>query len=173
MEKGRIHLYIGDGKGKTTAAVGLCVRAAGRGLAVVFCQFLKDNESGERTCLRLLPGVSVVEGEPVRGFYPFMPPEKQDMVRKSEREKFEDAVRLAQNARLLVLDEAVGALKLGVLDMQRVLDFLQSRPANLEVVLTGREPDDKLLAMADYISDIRCIRHPYDKKATPRKGIEL
>lgn len=173
MEKGRVHLYIGNGKGKTTAAVGLCVRAAGRGLPVVFCQFLKDGQSGECACLRSIPGVTVVEGEPITGFYPFMAAEEQKRVSESERSRFYDAARLCKNARLLVLDEAVGAMKLGVLLAETVLDFLKNRPEALEVVLTGREPDERLVAMADYISDIRCIRHPFEKGMPAREGIEF
>jgi len=173
MEKGLVHLYIGDGKGKTTAAVGLCVRAAGRGFPVVFCQFLKDGQSGECALLRALPGVTVVDGEPVNGFYPFMPPEKQQRVRECERKRFDRAAKLCLNARLLVLDEAVDAVRLGVLPIETVLEFLKNRPVGLEVVLTGREPDQRLVAMADYISDIRCVRHPYQKGAPARKGVEF
>lgn len=173
MEKGLVHLYIGDGKGKTTAAVGLCVRAAGRGLPVVFCQFLKDGKSGECTSLRSLPGLTVVDGEPVNGFYPFMSPEEQKRVRESERERFDRAARLCINARLLVLDEVVDAVRLGVLPAETVVKFLENRPAALEVVLTGREPDQMLAVMADYISDIRCVRHPYRKGIPAREGVEF
>jgi cob(I)alamin adenosyltransferase len=174
MEKGLVHIYCGDGKGKTTAAVGLCTRAAGSGRKVLFVQFLKDGRSGELKTLARIPGVEILAGVPVNGFLR----DKDAVARRStaaeHQARFEDAVRLVSHGTydILVLDEAMAAVNLSLVPLEAITAFLDTRPAGLEVVLTGREPPQELLDRADYISRIECVRHPYQKGIAARRGIE-
>ena len=153
-QTGLIHLYCGDGKGKTTAAMGLALRAAGHGLPVVIAQFLKDGTSGECRILRTLPTVTVLAAHPCGKF------------------SFQEAVKSAKSPGLLVLDEVCAAVSCGFLSKDILLDFLSEKPVDLEVVMTGRAPCDEIRAAADYLSEIKKCRHPYDNAVPAREGIE-
>lgn len=174
MNQGYIHLYCGDGKGKTTAAVGLAVRAAGQGIRVVFTQFLKDESSGERAVLRAIDGVTVTPNpEKIPFSFQMTQQQKQQVYQENERrirEAFQQAVQT--EAGLLVLDEAIGAIGCGLLEEKTVLQLLQDRPKGLEVVLTGRGPSKKMMEIADYITEMVMRRHPFEKGVAARKGIE-
>ncbi len=171
---GLIHIYTGDGKGKTTAAVGLAVRCAGSGENVVFCQFLKDNQSSELSILRQIPQITLVQAAPTHVFYKNMTVEQQAEARLVCRELLERAITAAteKNARLLVLDEAVAAYNHQMLDRERLLAFLRAKPAELEVVLTGRDPAPELIAPADYVSEVKKLKHPFERGIPARRGIE-
>ena len=174
---GLIHIYTGDGKGKTTAAVGLAIRCAGSGGKVVFCQFLKDNRSSELNILTALPHIELVQAPQSFGFYKNLNDEQRAAARQTYSQLLRQAIRAAVNsenpARLLVLDEAVAAYNHQLLEQELLLDFLQNtKPAALEVVLTGREPAAELAALADYISNIQKIKHPFDQGVKARRGIE-
>ena len=172
--KACVHLYCGDGKGKTTAAVGLAVRFAGRGGKVVLAQFLKDGTSGECRALAKLDTVTMLAANPVRKFsFQMNEEEKQrtaDAVQRTFAASTGYAVR--EGVGLLILDEVCAAISCGFLDEQAVLDFLDSRPDTLEVVLTGRDPSEALQARADYITEMAKRRHPFDGGVAAREGIE-
>lgn len=173
--RGFIHIYEGNGKGKTTAGIGLSVRCAGSGQKVLYAQFLKDNSSSELKALEQIEGISVVYCEQKCGYLCRMTPEERVKMKKIYHDFFR---RVAQKAvedgyRLLVLDELIDAYNLDMVDHKEVLDFLKNRPEELEIVLTGRKPREELLDLADYISHIQKIRHPYDQGIPARIGIEL
>lgn len=170
---GLIHLYCGDGKGKTTAALGLALRAAGAGKQVVFTQFFKDGSSSEIGPLAALPGVRVFHADTVRGFYRNMTPTQREQAGKDYTALFRLVTQAAQEADLLILDEIVSACNRGVVPEKLVTDFLREKPARLEVVLTGRNPSAALLKLADYITEMRKLRHPFDRGIGARKGIEF
>lgn len=170
---GLIHLYCGDGKGKTTAALGLALRAAGAGKQVVFTQFFKDGSSSEIGPLAALPGVRVFHADTVRGFYRNMTPTQREQAGKDYTALFRLVTQAAQEADLLILDEIVSACNRGVVPEKLVTDFLREKPARLEVVLTGRNPSAALLELADYITEMRKLRHPFDRGIGARKGIEF
>lgn len=170
---GLIHLYCGDGKGKTTAALGLALRAAGAGKQVVFTQFFKDGSSSEIGPLAALPGVRVFHADTVRGFYRNMTPTQREQAGKDYTALFRQVTQAAQEADLLILDEIVSACNRGVVPEKLVTDFLREKPAWLEVVLTGRNPSAALLELADYITEMRKLRHPFDRGIGARKGIEF
>ena len=172
-EKGYIHIYFGDGKGKTTAAVGLAVRAAGNGYRVLFVQFLKDNRSCERRTLEMIPGITCMNGR-----------EKEKFVfQMSEAEKKEtswycagvlDHVRVEmEQYDVVILDEIICAVQTGMLKEEYVMKLIQGKPAHTELVLTGQSPSIELLEAADYVTEMKKIRHPYEKGVCARKGIEL
>lgn len=170
---GLIHLYCGDGKGKTTAALGLALRAAGAGKQVVFTQFFKDGSSSEIEPLATLPGVRVFHADTVRGFYRNMTPPQREQAGKDYTALFRQVTQAAHAADLLILDEIVSASNRGVVPEKLVTDFLREKPARLEVVLTGRNPSAALLELADYITEMRKLRHPFDRGIGARKGIEF
>lgn len=172
--RGLVHIYCGDGKGKTTAAVGLAVRAAGSGMRVLFVQFLKDGTSSECAVLRTLPGVTVEGESPVRKFsFAMTGSEKTRCLAYNNTLLQHLQPLLEEENRLVVLDECIGAIGAGLLDEAPLTALLQSPARRAEVVLTGREPSAALQACADYISEMRKVRHPYDRGIAARKGIEL
>ena len=172
---GLVHLYCGEGKGKTTAAVGLTVRCAGHGGKVVFAQFLKDGTSGECRVLAKLPEVTLLAANPVGKFSFRMTDEEKRQTAEALSRTFAAAAGFSvrAQARLLVLDEVCAAISCGFLDEKAVLDFLETKPDDLEVVLTGRNPSEALQAHADYITEMKMRRHPYEKGVAAREGIEF
>lgn len=167
---GMVHIYCGDGKGKTTCAVGLAVRAAGAGKRVLFVQFLKNGGSHELSMLERL-GVSV-RLAPVSKFTFTMTHDEKKRTAQTQCALFRETVREARQFDLIVFDELIGACSTEMLSSDEVAQFLTMRPTALEVVLTGRNPDEKLLVLADYISRIECVRHPYQSGISAREGIE-
>ena len=174
LQTGLIHIYTGDGKGKTTASVGLTIRAHAHGLRIMFVQFLKNGLSGEIGILRQLGNIRVYSGHADMKFTNQMEEDDKARTLAMHREFFAAAVAAARNNEidLLVLDEAFGAISTGLLDSNEVYEFLRTKPATLEVVLTGRNPEPRFLALADYISRIECLAHPYAKGILAREGID-
>lgn len=174
MEIGLIHIYCGDGKGKTTAAMGLAVRAAGRDKKVLITQFLKDNTSGEIGVLESIKNITVIKGNPVTKFFKFMSPEEQNITKIEHIERFENVIKKAvsENYDILIMDEIIAGMNLELISLDKVIDFLKNKPENLEVVMTGRNPDERLIELADYVSEIKAVKHPYEKGITSRIGIE-
>ena len=170
MDKGLIHLYTGDGKGKTTAAMGLALRALGNGLRVTVVQFLKDGRSGELDPLRRL-GATVYTGRPGTKFVFQMNEEEKAATRALQNENLKAALDCP--ADLLVLDEACAAWELNMVDRDLLEQAVRHRPAGQEVVLTGRRPAPWMEDLADYSTEMRCWRHPYEKGIQARKGVEF
>lgn len=170
MEKGLIHLYCGDGKGKSTAAMGLCLRALGAGKKVVLAQFLKDGSSSELVPLAKL-GAEILPCPSAKKFVFQMNNEEKQSLREESLGLFQKAVGLPCD--LLVLDEACGAVGTGILPEDVLLDFLKNKADGQEVVLTGRDPSPQLLALADYVSEVCKRKHPYDQGIPARRGIEF
>ena len=170
--RGLVHIYCGDGKGKTTAAAGLSVRAAGAGKKVLFVQFFKDGTSSELSPLKEL-GVEVRVVTENLGFIWNMDDEELARAKKAYTDLLLDAEKEAADGYgLLVLDEVISAVNCGIVPERELLDFIICRPEGLEIVLTGRDPSPALSDAADYITEMRKIRHPYDDGVMGRKGIE-
>lgn len=172
--KGLIHIYTGNGKGKSTAAAGLAVRCAGSGRKVLYTQFLKDNSSSELNVLEAIENISLVMSPKCFGFYWKMTESQKDEARRTYSSLLESAVRQATEGgfSMLVLDEIIAAYNFDLIDRHFLLSFLENRPEGLEVVMTGRDPAEELVALADYVSEIKKIKHPYDKGICAREGIE-
>lgn len=171
---GLIHIYCGDGKGKTTAAVGLAVRCAGRGNKVLLVQFLKSHDSGELYSLAKLPDIEVMRGKESKKFTFQMNEEEKHALLIEHNKMFEQVLAKIKNGgySLLILDEVIGALNVKVFEMPKLIEFLRHKPENLEVVLTGRNPAPELVEIADYVSEMRKVKHPMDKGIMAREGIE-
>lgn len=177
MEKGLmglIHIYCGDGKGKTTTAMGLSIRAAGYGLKVLIYQFMKNNKTSERNILNEVENITIVNGLESEKFSFQMTEEEKAEHKQFYTKKFKYVCELAEKESydLVILDEIIYAIEAKLLDETIVIDYLQSKPEALEIVLTGNKPSDKLIELADYISEIKKIKHPYDLGLTARFGIE-
>ena len=170
---GLVHIYCGDGKGKTTAAVGLAVRAAGAGKKVVLTQFFKDGSASEIKVLQGVENIWILHCNTVRGFWKRMTDAQKARASADYTQLLSDVARLAMDADLLVLDEIVSACNHGTIAEVAVTDFLRSKPEKLEVVLTGRDPSECLLRLADYVTQMQKIKHPYDRGIAARKGIEF
>lgn len=171
---GLIHIYCGDGKGKTTAAVGLAVRCAGRGNKVLLVQFLKSRDSGELYSLDKLPDIEIMRGKESKKFTFQMNEEEKHALLIEHNKMFEQVLAKIKNGgySLLILDEVIGALNAKVFEMPKLIEFLRHKPENLEVVLTGRNPAPELVEIADYVSEMRKVKHPMDKGILAREGIE-
>ena len=168
-----IHIYCGDGKGKTTAALGLICRHVGTGGKAVLAQFLKSLPTGELVTLEKL-NVPVYRNELPHGFFPNMNEEMKSRVREMHDQTLAEVTRLARTdaCTLLVLDELCAALSLGLIDREKVVSLLDDH-GKAELVITGRDPEAALTSRADYITEMKLIKHPYDKGVLARKGIEF
>lgn len=173
-QRGCIHIYTGDGKGKTTAAVGLAVRFAGNGGKVLFTQFLKDGSSGEICVLKENDHITVFSFAENLGFSFQMNEKQKEYATECYTKYLRQSIEMAEKEQigLLVLDEALAAYNLGFVDRDLLLSFLKNKREEMEVVLTGRDSAPELLELADYVSDIRKIKHPYDEGVLAREGIE-
>ena len=170
MSEGLVHLYWGDGKGKTTAAMGLALRALGQGKKVAVLQFMKDGSSGEIRMLEHL-GAAVFAGKTGGGFVRRMSEEERALVRGRQ-----DALLrtiLERDDELVVLDEACAAWRMEMVDRELLMRAVQERPAWQEIVLTGREPADWMLEAADYSTEMRCDKHPLTRGIKARRGVEF
>ena len=172
---GCIHIYYGNGKGKTTCAVGLAVRAAGCGKKVLFIQFMKTGRSSEIAMIGTLPGIEVMDAPRMKKFsFKMTDDERQEMLAADNAVLAEIGSKTScGDYDLLVMDECLGSCHKGFLDEQLLIDFLKNKPEHLEVVMTGRHPDDTLIAFADYVTEMHKVKHPYDQGIMARRGIEF
>lgn len=171
--KGLVHIYCGDGKGKTTTSVGLTVRAAGSGKKVLFHQFLKDNSSSEREILEKQPEITIVPGREMQKFTFQMDEEELNELREYNNDMLDKLFEMAKDYDILVMDESVYSIDKDLLDEEKLIKHLEEKPFALEVVLTGRNPSQALMDHADYISEIKKVKHPFDKGVSSRMGIEM
>ena len=205
-----IHLYTGDGKGKTTAAIGQVIRAAGRDIKVYFAQFMKGNDTGELHILEKLPGITILRSEKDFGFYNTMTEaDKQELTAIHNRilDWLLEALQTGDPV-ICILDEVTYPVKWNLLDREKLRELLDvcknasaenlhsenahrenhntkntetensgmqesSEGGFLEIVMTGRDPANFLYKYADYITEMKAIRHPYEKGITARRGIEF
>lgn len=170
-----VHIYCGDGKGKTTAGMGLCLRAAGAGKRVFIYQFLKDNTSSERKLLEQIPGIRVIKGPERMKFIFRMTDEEKEDLKQEYAAVLDSFSRRLEAGELsdgvIFLDEVLYAVSRGMVDETRLLDVLE-KGREQEWILTGRYEGGKLFMAADYISEIHKKKHPFDSGVGARKGIE-
>ena len=171
---GLIHIYTGDGKGKTTAAIGLAVRAVGNGKKVVFSQFMKGQDSSERNVLLKLEGLKLFDMSHEFGFYFKMNEEEKNQLKAMHNEILSKILYEieAGNCDVLVMDEVVYAYEYEAMDME-LFNKIFFETKGVEIVITGRNPKKELMEKADYISEIKAVRHPIDKGVYARAGIEF
>ncbi|MCI8667942.1 MAG: cob(I)yrinic acid a,c-diamide adenosyltransferase [Lachnospiraceae bacterium] len=171
---GLIHIYCGDGKGKTTAATGLAIRMAGAGYRILIARFLKNEASSELNILKTIPGINVIETFRDFGFIWNMSKSEKEEAAAFYTRLLTDAMQTASNDNynMLILDEINVAIDLKLVPEELMIQFVKKKPAHLELVLTGRNPRPALLELADYVSEIHSVKHPFEKGICSRIGIE-
>ena len=168
---GLIHIYHGNGKGKTTAAAGLSVRMAGCKKKVIFAQFLKCGNSSEAEFFKNQENIEVICSKKPHGFFITLDDNEKQEVIKECNELF-DCLKKASDVELIVLDEILDAINLNILTEEDVISFLKVTCDSMEIVLTGRNPSQKLKDVADYVTNMKCEKHPYDRGFQARRGVE-
>lgn len=172
---GRIHVYTGDGKGKTTAALGVAMRAMGTGLSVLIIQFLKGHKDyGELRFLNNFsqPGLAIVQFGTTE-YTDLEHPAALDLYLATQGLDYARRAMIMRRPNVLVLDEINPAMHYGLIATQDVLDFLDHKHQETEVLLTGRNAPSSILNIADIVTVMNSVKHPYDDPAfTPRYGIE-
>jgi len=167
--KGLVHVYTGDGKGKTTAALGLAMRAAGQGMKVAFIQFIKGESCGEHIFVKQYHPFEIVQIG------------SGDSFKKSKRQLSQEAQQTLSYAHeqilsgkydLVVLDEIIMAINQGLITINQVLELLDSKPAAVELVLTGRNAAPEITQRADLVTEMLMIKHPFTGGIRARRGIE-
>jgi cob(I)alamin adenosyltransferase len=174
MEKqGLLQVYTGNGKGKTTAALGLALRALGHGWRVMIIQFMKgDAKYGELRSLRMFPNCTVIQfGRDV--LVDLNNPDPTDV--SLAKQGLLAAIETIQSnsCDLLILDEINVAMAVKLLDEETVAQMLRQRPANMEIVATGRYAPQSILDLADLVTEMRLVKHPFEKGIDAREGIEF
>ena len=165
-----IHVYYGNGKGKTTAALGLAIRAAGHGRSVVIVQFLKNAPTGEEESLSKFPNIKILRGK--SGGFTMTEKEKAETAEiHNSNLKCACDIVFGGKCELLILDEGMDALRKGLLDEKMLRNLIFSCPG-IEFIITGHQPVAWLIDAADYVTEMVKIKHPFDKGIAARPGIE-
>lgn len=167
-----VQIYTGDGKGKTTAAIGLAVRAAGRGLEVYIGQFMKSGVYGEHMALKKMEDKITVEQFGSGNFqFEKDPPQEEIDKAKKGLQKIKKMMT-SGNYDIVIADEICVAHHFGLLGLDEILDLIDQRPDNVELVLTGRKAPEKVIEKADLVTEMKEVKHPYRKGISARTGIE-
>jgi len=167
---GFLHIYCGDGKGKTTASLGLAIRGAGAGMKVCFAQFMKGGDTCELESLGHIDGITVIRCDKEYGFSFSMTDDDKRAITACHNKLLEEAFSGGYD--MIILDEFNCAYECGLMDKEKAETLIINSRNESETILTGRNPADVFLDNADYISEICCRRHPYEKGIDARRGIE-
>ena len=169
-----IQTYFGNGKGKTTAAVGSAVRCAGCRNKVLFVQFLKNNDSAEFSILSKIKDIDVLCSDEHYELYDNRNKDRTPALTKAYTKLlFEDTKNKADNYQMIILDEILDAVEYSYISEDNLLELLAALKAHSEIILTGHNLTEKIADVSDYISEIKEISHPYTKGVSPREGIEF
>jgi cob(I)alamin adenosyltransferase len=172
LEQGLVQVYTGNGKGKTSAAFGLALRAIGRGLKVYVIQFIKGGfDYGELYIVDKLPNLRLKafgKGE----FVTEKPPNEEDIKLSEEALALAEQVVRSGEYDIVVLDEISVALNLKLIDLGRVLELIENKPKHVELILTGRYAPKEIIEAADLVTEMKEVKHPFRKGYEARKGIE-
>jgi len=173
-ERGLVLVFTGNGKGKTTAALGLALRAWGHDMKVLILQFIKSRQCGEHLAARRLqPDLEI---RPLGlGFINFNDPEDAARQRQAARQALEEVEAAMKDGayRLLILDEVLYALKYGLIELKDLIKLIQQKPEELHLVLTGRDAPPEIIDQADLVTEMKEIKHPFKQGIPAQRGIEL
>lgn len=172
--KGLIHIYTGNGKGKTTAAIGLCFRAAGHGLSCAIIQFLKGRETGEKVSCTLTNPPVLFEQYGSENFVLGSNPEIFEVQRELSHKGLARARELltGKEFHIVVLDEIITLPGLNICGYEKIIDIMNIGRGSTELVLTGRGANDELIRAADLVTEMKEVKHYYNSGTGARKGIE-
>jgi cob(I)alamin adenosyltransferase len=169
--KGYCHVYTGNGKGKTTAAFGLALRAAGAGIRVYIAQFIKGMEYSELKALKRFTDLITVD-QFGRGCFIVGSPEKEDITLAGKGIARVWEIFADSSYGMVILDEINVATHLGLIDIETLLDLIENRPDDVELVLTGRYADKRVIEKADLVTEMVEVKHYYQNGIPAREGIE-
>jgi cob(I)alamin adenosyltransferase len=175
LEKGYVQVYTGNGKGKTTAAIGQGVRSAGNGLRVYMLQFLKTDPTGELEIAKLIGDrFQIFRFESVRGFFWTLSDEEKEVLKGEVDKEYKFAMEVVENSRcdVFILDEIMGVLSNKLLTEEQVIELIDKKPSNMEMILTGRNVPDSIKERADLVTEMKEIKHYMHKGVYSREGIE-
>ena len=169
---GYVHVYTGDGKGKTTAALGLALRAAGAGMNVFIAQFAKARTCSEHKALERFSDLVTIRRYGSGRFIGDRPTESDKAATRQGIEEARSAL-LSGAYQMVILDEANVATKLGLLPVEALVALIAERPADVELVITGRGADASVIEAADLVTEMRAVKHYHERGVQARPGIEL
>ena len=172
-EKGLVHIYTGNGKGKTTSSLGLAMRALGHGANVTVIQFMKGwKEYGELITASKLAGLEMVQTG--RADYVYRGKEQPEDYDEAER-GIETALLVMSSGKcdMLILDEINVAVDYGLVALESVIELVKNKPSGMELILTGRDAHKDLIELADLVTEMHEVKHPYNDGITARKGVEF
>ncbi len=172
MEKiGLIQVYTGDGKGKTTAALGQALRAAGRNMKILIIQFMKKWDYGELHSLALIPNINLQQFGTKKFVYKGKAePIDYEEARKAFRAGIEGAY--SGDYDLVIFDELNIAIDFNLINLEEVVKKIKGKPKNVEIIITGRKAHKEIIEIADLVTEMKEIKHPYQKEMKARLGVE-
>ncbi|SHE82516.1 cob(I)yrinic acid a,c-diamide adenosyltransferase [Clostridium fallax] len=176
LNKGYVQIYTGNGKGKTTAAVGLAFRAVGDGMKVFMIQFLKTGKTGELvSAKKFYPDLQIFRFEKKRGFVWTLKDEEIEELKKEIKIAYEFALKVLEENQcdILILDEIMGVLGNKFLTIEDVIRLIESKPENMELIMTGRNVPKEIIDKADLVSEMKDIKHYFNEGVPAREGIEF
>ncbi|MBU2612509.1 MAG: cob(I)yrinic acid a,c-diamide adenosyltransferase [Nanoarchaeota archaeon] len=167
---GLVHVYTGEGKGKTSAGMGLVLRALGRGLKVKIIQLFK-RDTGEQFFFEN-SGIKYLQFKPLHPYFKNYEESELESLRREFEVFWEGALKDVNEYDLILIDEAGPGLNWKIISEQLIFDLIRDKPKNTELILTGRDFPDSVKEKADYVTDLKNVKHPYDKGILAREGIE-
>lgn len=175
MNKGYIQIYTGNGKGKTTAAMGLSIRAAGNGMKVCIVQFLKAWKTGELNSLEKLDNIDVFRFQTIKKFTWQLNEEEFNALKLEVKKTYDFILEVFEEKKydVVIVDEIMGALGAKLLTEQEVLYLMDRKPETIELVMTGRNPTEAIINKADLVTEMNPIKHYYEQGVKSREGIEF
>lgn len=176
LNEGFVQIYTGNGKGKTTAAIGQGIRAYGNGLKVIMVQFLKSGKTGElNTIDELGENFEIFRFEKKRGFVWTLTEEEKLEVKKEVKVAYDFILDVIENCKcdMLIIDEIMGVLKNEFLSVEDVLNLIRKKPKNMELIMTGRNVPEEIVDKANLVTEMKEIKHYYKEGVTARKGVEF
>jgi len=174
MKNGQIHIYTGDGKGKTTAAMGLAFRASAYDKKIYILQFLKGRKTGERLSAEKFDNITFERANKSKKFFIQMNEEEKQEQKEEIKEIWNKINDLLENSdyEIIIFDEIMGAISNGMVEIEDVKELLENKGKEKELLLTGRNAPQDLIDMADYVTEMKMIKHPFTKNIPAREGIE-
>lgn len=176
LSKGYIQIYTGNGKGKTTAAVGLATRAAGNKYRVCMVQFLKSGVTGELQSAKLMaPYFTIHRFEKPRGFFWNLNEQEKLELKEDIQEAYKFCLKQLEEGTcdILIMDEIMGTLSNGLVTEEQILDLMNKKPDNVELIMTGRDVPEAIMNKANLVTEMRDLKHYFNEGVPARKGIEF
>lgn len=176
LKKGYVQIYTGNGKGKTTAAVGLATRAAGNKFRVCMVQFLKGGATGELESVKLMaPYFTIHRFERPRGFFWTLNEKEKAELQEDINKAYMFCMEQLKERKcdILIMDEIMGTLSNGLVTQQQIIDLIDAKPEDVELILTGRNVPEEIMKRADLVTEMRDIKHYFEAGVPARKGIEF